>query len=317
MKSCPQCHLLLERAQVEGIDADACTVCGGCWFPGGSLSGAAESNVAGLAELDRVYPGNGAESSYAGLSMRCPDCRTVDLLEDALTSTPELSAPMCPQCGGVWLAAGRRAAAAKPVPPPLETAKTESAQIAPAPPVPLPSTASQSTDVDYLRANEEFARGFKYGSMGREPARKLVIVTCMDARISAFEMLGLQLGDAQVIRNAGGIITEDVLRSLVISHHVIGTTECLIINHTDCGMLEVNDAELRERLTEQTDMAPIAPQHFHGFTDLVKNVQHQMKRVTSHPWIPREMGVRGFVYDVSTGRLMEVLPLEKRDKEKA
>ena len=157
-----------------------------------------------------------------------------------------------------------------------------------------------------LRANEEYARSFAQGDLPLPPARKLAVVACMDARIIPDQVLGFGTGDAHVIRNAGGIVTEDALRSLIISHYLLGTQEFIIINHTDCGMLTFSDDDLLARLHDETGVATVAPVHFHSFGDLEKNVRQQIQRVKSHPWIPSHIPVRGFIYDVRTGRLQEV-----------
>jgi len=159
---------------------------------------------------------------------------------------------------------------------------------------------------EVLAANETYARNFKLGHLPMPPAKKLAVVACMDARLMVDQILGLKTGDAHVIRNAGGIVTEDAIRSLIISHHLLGTQEFVIINHTDCGMLTFKDDELRTRLRKKTGTATVAPVHFHAFSDLEENVREQIQRVKSHPWIPKEIAVRGFVYDVKTGRLQEV-----------
>src|SRR5574340_958599 len=163
-----------------------------------------------------------------------------------------------------------------------------------------------SAIAEVLAANESYAQDFNLGHLPMPPARKLAVVACMDARLSVEQMLGLETGDAHVIRNAGGIVTEDALRSLLISHYLLGTEEFLIINHSDCGMLTFKDEELRERLEKETGRAAVAPVHFHAFANLEENVRRQISRVRSHPWIPRHVPVRGFVYDVRTGRLREV-----------
>jgi carbonic anhydrase len=163
-----------------------------------------------------------------------------------------------------------------------------------------------SVTEEVLRANEEYARQFKLGHLAMPPARKLAIVACMDARLTVEQALGLKTGEAHIIRNAGGIVTEDALRSLIISHHLLGTQEFIIINHTDCGMLTFKDEGLRAQLQEKTGAAVATPAHFHAFSDLEENVREQMQRVKSHPWIPQHIPVRGFVYDVKTGRLNEV-----------
>lgn len=109
-----------------------------------------------------------------------------------------------------------------------------------------------------------------------------------------------------MIRNAGGIATDDALRSLIVSHHLLDTQEFIIINHTDCGLLRVQEDELKKRLTEKMG-APAEPAHFHAFDNLEENVRQQIHRVKSHPWIPKHIPVRGFVYDVKTGKLNEVV----------
>jgi carbonic anhydrase len=157
-----------------------------------------------------------------------------------------------------------------------------------------------------LAANKEYARDFRLGHLPMPPARKLAIVACMDARMSVEPMLGLKTGDAHIIRNAGGLVTEDALRSLVISQQLLGTEEVLIINHTDCGMLTFKDDNLRKKLIAQTGTDTVAPAHFHAFPDLEENVRKQIQKVVSHPWIPKTVSVRGFVYDVKSGQLKEV-----------
>src|SRR5882762_6226701 len=134
----------------------------------------------------------------------------------------------------------------------------------------------------------------------------LAIVACMDARLMIEPALGLETGDAHIIRNAGGIVTEDAIRSLLISHHLLGTEEWMIVNHTDCGMLTFKEEELVAKLRAQSDETPVTPVHFHAFRDLEENVRHQIRKVRSHPWVPSDVRVRGFVYDVGTGALNEV-----------
>src|SRR5579872_527852 len=159
---------------------------------------------------------------------------------------------------------------------------------------------------EVLRANEAYARNFNLGSLPKPPARKLAVLACMDARLSVEQFLGLKTGDAHIIRNAGGVITEDALRSFLISHHLLGTQEFVIINHTDCGMLSFSDDELRARLEKTTGASAVVPACFYSFRDLEENVRRQIQRLRSHPWIPSQVGVRGFVYDVTSGRLREV-----------
>jgi carbonic anhydrase len=159
---------------------------------------------------------------------------------------------------------------------------------------------------ELLRANEEFARNFKLGKLSVRPKRHVAVLACMDSRILFEHCLGLQPGDAHMIRNAGGIATDDAIRSLIVSHHLLDTQEFIIINHTDCGLLKVREDELKRRLIEKMGTTAAEPSHFHAFDDLETNVRQQMQRVKSHPWIPRNIPVRGFVYDVRTGRLSEV-----------
>src|SRR5262245_43376511 len=159
---------------------------------------------------------------------------------------------------------------------------------------------------DVLKANRKFANNFDLAELPMPPARKLAIVACMDARMFLSKVLGLKAGDAHLIRNAGGIVTDDVLRTLILSHHLQGTQEFMIINHTGCGMLTFKDEDLRARLQRETGKAAEAPAHFYAFADLETNVREQIQKVKSHPWIPDHVSVRGFVYDVKTGKLNEV-----------
>src|SRR5580704_9186961 len=117
---------------------------------------------------------------------------------------------------------------------------------------------------DTLSANEDYARTFTLRHLPMPPARKLAIVACMDARLTVEQFLGLKTGDAHIIRNAGGVVTEDALRSLIISHHLLGTQEFMIINHTDCGMLTFKDQELAEKLEGETGASPVAPSRFYS-----------------------------------------------------
>lgn len=159
---------------------------------------------------------------------------------------------------------------------------------------------------EVLKANEKYAKNFTLGNLPIPPARNLAIVACMDARLTVEQMLGLKTGDAHIIRNAGGSVTEDALRSLIISHHLLGTREFIIINHTDCGMLGFKDEDLRKKLQKMTGTATVAPAYFHTFSNLSENVRQQIQKVKSHPWVPKHIPVRGFIYDVKTGRLEEI-----------
>jgi carbonic anhydrase len=159
-----------------------------------------------------------------------------------------------------------------------------------------------------LSANATIAEGFD-SSRGNPPAPKIAIVTCADPRLTDIEqMLGLAHADVDMIRNFGTVIDDDAVRSLILSTRLLGTREIMIINHTDCGMLRFTDNELEDRLRKETGEAPIAPAKFYSFTDAEANTKEQIQKARSHPWIAPEVPVRGFVYDVSTGRLSEVFP---------
>ena len=159
---------------------------------------------------------------------------------------------------------------------------------------------------ELLAANEIFARSFNLGDLSVRPRRHAAVLACMDSRILFEHCLGLRPGDAHMIRNAGGIATDDAIRSLIVSHHLLDTQEFIIINHTDCGLLKVKEDELKARLRDKMGATADSPAHFHAFDDLEANVRRQVQTVKSHPWIPKHIPVRGFVYDVKTGRLKEV-----------
>ena len=159
---------------------------------------------------------------------------------------------------------------------------------------------------EVLAANERFAKSFNYGDLAMPPKRKLAVLACMDARLVVDQVLGIRAGDAHVIRNAGGIVTEDAIRSLVISHYLLGTQEFMIVNHTDCGMLTFKDEDLRGRLERETGIPAIIPSVLHAFADVEENVRKQIARLRAHPWVPRSVPIRGFVYNVGNGRLGEV-----------
>ena len=159
---------------------------------------------------------------------------------------------------------------------------------------------------DALRANQSYAAQFNAGGLAMPPAKKLAVLACMDARLDVAQVLGLKPGDAHVIRNAGGIATEDAVRSLIISHYLLGTQEFIVINHTDCGMLTFKDHDLIERLKRETGTPAVVPAAFHTFTNLDQNVRDQVMKLRAHPWIPKQIPIRGFVYEVKTGKLREV-----------
>ena len=159
---------------------------------------------------------------------------------------------------------------------------------------------------DVLSANAEFVRTYDPRRATVPVVRKLAILACMDYRIALWEAFGLKQGDAYVIRNAGGVVTEDVIRSLLVAHYRLGVEEVLIVNHTECGMQTFRDEDLRADIRRRRGTDTIAPEQFHAFQNLEENVRQQIQRVKSHPWIPARMPVNGCIYDVHTGQLSVV-----------
>ncbi len=159
---------------------------------------------------------------------------------------------------------------------------------------------------DLLKNNEEYARDFDKGDLPLPPAKGVAVVACMDARLDVHGMLGLELGDAHVIRNAGGVITDDEIRSLAISQRLLGTREIVLIHHTDCGMLTFSDEEVADQIEADTGVRP--PFVLESFGDLEGNVRESIERIKTNPFVPHKDAVRGFVYEVETGRLREVPP---------
>jgi carbonic anhydrase len=129
----------------------------------------------------------------------------------------------------------------------------------------------------------------------------------MDTRLG-LHVLGLEPQDAHMIRNAGGIVTDDALRSLLISHYMLGTNEVMVINHTDCGLMKAGEQEMHDHIEKAAGLPPNSPIHFYAFRDVEKNVRDQMEKLRSHSWVRKEMQIRGFVFDVATGKLREVKP---------
>jgi carbonic anhydrase len=158
---------------------------------------------------------------------------------------------------------------------------------------------------DILAANARYAEGFAKGDLPAPPARRLALVTCMDARLDPAKFAGLAEGDAHVIRNAGGIVSDDALRSLVISHWLLGTQEALVIGHTDCGMETFTDEQLRAKLAEEADVDASGIE-FHAFPDVRERVRESVRRIEETPLLPESFPAHGFVYDVGTGRLEAV-----------
>jgi carbonic anhydrase len=159
--------------------------------------------------------------------------------------------------------------------------------------------------IDELLANNEaYAEGFDQGDLPLPPAKKLAVVACMDARLHIHAILGLQEGDAHVIRNAGGVVTDDEIRSLAISQRLLGTQEIILIHHTDCGMLTFKDDDFRRDIQHDTGIKPEWAAE--AFDDLEEDVRQSIARIKASPFIPQKDSVRGFVYEVETGRLREV-----------
>ncbi|HET7479090.1 MAG TPA: carbonic anhydrase [Rubrobacteraceae bacterium] len=157
---------------------------------------------------------------------------------------------------------------------------------------------------DLLRNNEAYAQSFDKGDLPIPPAKGVVVVACMDARLNVFGMLGLEEGDAHVIRNAGGVITDDEIRSILISQRLLGTTEIILIHHTDCGMLTFTDDEVKAQIQEDVGIKPGFA--LEAFPDLEGDVRQSIARIKASPFIPHKDDIRGFVYEVETGRLREV-----------
>lgn len=158
---------------------------------------------------------------------------------------------------------------------------------------------------DQLVANNAaYAKSFTAGDLPMPPARKVAVVACMDARLHVYGFLGLREGDVHVIRNAGGVVTDDVIRSLLISQRLLGTEEIILIHHTDCGMLTFTDDEVKRAIESETGLRP----HFalESFSDLEQDVRQSIARIKANPFVPRRESVRGFIYDVATGILREV-----------
>ena len=158
---------------------------------------------------------------------------------------------------------------------------------------------------EVLTANQIYAETHELRELTPRPQRKLAVLTCMDTRLS-IRTLGLKTGDAHIIRNAGGIVTDDALRSLLVSHYLLDTQEFMVINHTDCGLMHTTEEDLRTRIQNRAGTAAVAPSFFYAFQNIEENVRHQMQKLRTHPWIPASVVARGFVYDVASGRLREI-----------
>jgi carbonic anhydrase len=157
---------------------------------------------------------------------------------------------------------------------------------------------------EYVKNNEEYAPTHT-GGLSARPARHVAVVACMDARLSVFPVLGLGDGEAHVLRNAGGVVTDDVVRSLSISQRLLGTREIMLIHHTDCGMAKTTEDEFKSAIEAETGIRP--PWAVESFTDAEQDVRQSIGRIKASPFIPHKDSVRGFVFDVDTGKLNEVI----------
>lgn len=145
-----------------------------------------------------------------------------------------------------------------------------------------------------------------YKEAARYPEHKLVIVTCMDARIDLKQKLDINPGEAHILRNAGGVVTEDTIRSLLLSINALGTDQVMVINHTDCGLAGLEDKAFRAQMIKRYGTDTAIPQQFYGFTDLNANVKEQVQKIKAHPWIAENVIVEGFIADIKTGKILEV-----------
>jgi len=157
---------------------------------------------------------------------------------------------------------------------------------------------------ELLQNAGEYAASFNKGDLPAPPARKVAVLACMDSRMDLVGLLGLELGDAHMIRNAGGVVTDDAVRSLAISQRMLGTREIVLLHHTDCGMLTFSDDDFKRSLLDETGIKPAWA--VEAFDDLDEDVRQSLARIQASPFIPHKDGVRGFVYDVHTGELREI-----------
>jgi len=161
-----------------------------------------------------------------------------------------------------------------------------------------------SVTEEYLKNNGNYESNDGRGALPMPPSKHVAVVACMDARLDVYRILGLVEGEAHVIRNAGGVVTDDALRSLVISQRLLGTKEIILIHHTDCGMLTFKDDELREKISAEVGEKPLFA--LQAFDDLDRDVREGLHRVHSNPFLLHRDAVRGFIFDVATGKLHEV-----------
>ena len=159
---------------------------------------------------------------------------------------------------------------------------------------------------ELLENNARYVDSFHKGDLPLPPGRGLAVVACMDARLDTHKLLGLAEGDAHVIRNAGGVVSDDVLRSLTISQRLLGTSEIILIHHTDCGMLTFRDDDVKDQIEADTGLRPSFSME--AFGDLDQDVRQSISRIQASPFVPNKENIRGFVYDCATGKLNEVHP---------
>ncbi|MFE5701662.1 carbonic anhydrase [Rhodococcus koreensis] len=155
----------------------------------------------------------------------------------------------------------------------------------------------------YLKNNEEYAAGFT-GPLPLPPSKHVAVLACMDARLDVYRILGLQEGEAHVVRNAGGVVTDDEIRSLAISQRLLGTTEIILIHHTDCGMLTFTDDDFKKSIQDEVGIKPAWSAE--AFSDLDEDVRQSLRRIQASPFVTATTSLRGFVFDVATGKLAEV-----------
>ena len=158
---------------------------------------------------------------------------------------------------------------------------------------------------EFLQNNQAYAEAFDKGDLPLPPARGVAVVACMDARLNVYGMLGLQEGEAHVIRNAGGVITDDEIRSLAISQRLLGTEEIILIHHTDCGMVTFTDDQFKRSIQDETGIKPTWAAE--AFSDVEEDVRQSIARIKASPFVPKKDSIRGFVFDVTTGKLNEVV----------
>jgi carbonic anhydrase len=156
---------------------------------------------------------------------------------------------------------------------------------------------------DYLANNAEYAKSFE-GPLPLPPSKHVAVLACMDARLDVHSLLGIEEGEAHVIRNAGGVVTDDAIRSLAISQRLLGTTEIILIHHTDCGMLTFTDDDFKRAIQDETGVKP--PWSAEAFADLAEDVRQSLHRIKNSPFVTKHTSARGFIFDVATGKLTEV-----------